>query len=150
VYRHGTRQRQAVAVGLKKWCQVQRFCCSICGKTFTRLPYLLLPFKHYIASEIEGVLRHLFDGGKLSESPSGADESTLRRWRNEFSRKMQEWAGLLESMVFKLSRGPPDFIRLVSHPLKRLEAALSRLPVLPSQWAVMVKTLWWLKTSHPL
>ncbi len=150
MHRHGARQRQAITTGFKEWCQVQRFCCSTCGKTFTRLPYFLLPFKHYIASEIEGVLRHLFDGGKLSESPSGADESTLRRWRNEFGSKMREWAGALESRVFKLTRGPPDFIKLLSHPLKRLEAALFRLPALPSQWTVMAKTLWWLKTSHPL
>ncbi len=29
-------------------------------------------FKHYVAPEIDAVLRHLFDGGKLSESPSQA------------------------------------------------------------------------------
>ncbi len=150
MHRHGVRQRQAMSSGVKQWCQIRRFRCSACRKTFTLLPAFLLPFKHYIASEIEGVLRHLFEGGKLSESPSGGDESTLRRWWNEFSRKMQEWAGLLESMVFRLSRGPPSFIRLLSNPLKRLEDDLTHLPVLPSQWPVMVKTLWWLKTSHPL
>jgi len=102
-----------------------------------------------VAREIEGVLRHLFGGGKLSESPSVADESTLRRWWSEFSNKLPQWAGSLESRVFKLSRRVPNFIRY-SHPLKRLEEALSRMPALPFQWTVMVKTLWWLKTSHPL
>jgi hypothetical protein len=74
----------------------------------------------------------------------------LRRWRNEFSHKLQEWAGLLESWIFKLYRRPPNFIKLLSHPLKRLEEALSHLPALPSQWATLVKTLWWLMISHPL
>jgi len=100
-----------------------------------------------VAQEIEGVLRHLYNGSKLSEAPSAAEESTLRRWRNEFSRKMQEWAGLLESMVFKLSHRAPSFIKLLSHPLRRLEKALSRLPALPFQWTVLIKTLWWL--NHP-
>jgi len=101
-----------------------------------------LPFKHYIASEIEGALRHLYDGGKLSESPSSAEESTLRRWRQEFSYKMQEWAGLLEARAFKLYGRAPGFIKRLAHPLRRLEKALSELPALPSRWTVMVKTLW--------
>jgi hypothetical protein len=103
-----------------------------------------------VASEIEAALRHIYDGGELSRSPSGADESTLRRWRDEFGRKLQEWAGILESWIFKLYRRPPNFIKLLSHPLKRLEEALSHLPALPHRWVVMVKALWWLKISHPL
>jgi len=114
------------------------------------LPDFLLPFKHYVVSEIEAALRHIYDGGEISRAPSGADESTLRRWRNEFSRKLQEWAGILESWVFKLYRRSPNFIKLFFHPLKRLEEALSHLPALPSRWAVLVKTLWWLMISHPL
>jgi len=117
---------------------------------FTALPDYLLPFKHYVVREIEGVLRHLSEGGKLSRAPSEAEESTLRRWRNEFSYKMQEWAGSLEAKVFKLSGRVPSFIKISSHPLRRLEKALSRLPALPSRWAVMVKTLWWLNPSYPL
>jgi hypothetical protein len=125
---------------------VRRFYCPRCKKTFTRLPEFLLPFKHYVASEIEGVLRHIFDGGRLAESPSGADESTLRCWWSEFSRKLPQWAGVLESRVFKLSRRVPGLIGC-SDSLKRLEEVLSRLPALPSRWTVLVKALWWLKTS---
>jgi hypothetical protein len=150
VHGHGTRKRQGITSGVKQWYQVRRLLCAGCGTTFTRLPDFLLPFKHYIASEIEGVLRHLYDGGKLSEAPSAAEESTVRRWRKEFSGKMLQWAGLLEARIFQLSRRTPSFIRLLSNPLRRLEEALSGLPDLPSRWAVMVKTLWWLKTSHPL
>jgi hypothetical protein len=108
-----------------------------------------LPHKHYIATEIEDVLRHLFNGGKLNDSPSGADESTLRRWWKEFRQKLPQWAGLLEAWIFQLSHQAPSFIELSSYPLKRLEKALSQLPDLPSLWTVMVKTLWWLNSSHP-
>ncbi|MDP3954884.1 MAG: DUF6431 domain-containing protein, partial [bacterium] len=136
--------------GVTKWCRVQRFRCTECGKTFTRLPDFLLPFKRYAVREIEGVLCHLSDGGKLSESPSTAEESTLRRWWNEFSRKMQQWAGSVEAKVFKLSGQAPSFIKILSHPIKRLEKALSELPALPSWWAIMIKTLWWLHPAYPL
>jgi hypothetical protein len=122
----------------------------VCRKTSILLPCYLLPYKRYLAAEIEGVLRHLFDGGKLSESPSGADESTLRRWRKEFSHKMQEWAGLLEARVLRLIDRAPHIIQLSVHPLKRLEQALSYLPALPLSWTVILQTIWWLKNSHPL
>ena len=151
---HGARPRQAKATKAtgveKQQCQARRFLCPRCKKTFTRLPAFLLPFKHYIAPEIEKVLRHLFDGGKLYEvSFSEADDRTVRRWWSEFSQKLPQWAGSLEARIFSLSGRIPNFIRN-SHPLKRLEEALSRLPPLPAWWTVMVKTLWWLENSHPL
>ena len=113
------------------------------------MPPDLIPHKQYVAAEIEGALRHIFEGGKVSDAPSGAAESTLWRWLKEFSYKMQEWAGLLEARIFRLSGQIPGFVRN-SHPLKRLEEALSKLQDLPAQWPVMVKTLWWLKKTHPL
>lgn len=114
------------------------------------MPANLLPHKHYVAPEIEKVVRHCLEGSKLSElSFSEASESTVRRWLKEFRQKLPQWAGALETRIFGLSQQIPGFIR-DSHPLKRLEEALSRLPPLPAWWTVMVKTLWWLKTSHPL
>jgi len=97
-------------------------------------------------------VRHFLDGGKLfelSSDVSEADERTMQRWLEEFSQKLPQWAGALEARIFELSDQVTAFIR-DSHPLKRLEEALSRLPPLPSWWTVMVKALWWLKTSHPL
>ncbi|MBI2853736.1 MAG: hypothetical protein HYX87_02295 [Chloroflexi bacterium] len=113
------------------------------------MPHFLLPFKHYVAAEIELVLRHLFDGGRLSESPSGADDSTLRRWWNEFSHKLGQWAGALESLAYQLFSRSPSLIRH-SHPLHRLEEVLSRLPSLPRHVGVMVHALWWLTGAHQL
>jgi hypothetical protein len=109
-----------------------------------------LPFKHYKAAEIEGALRHFFGGGMLSDSHSEADESTLRRWWNEYSYKMQQWAAILESKALLLYCRSPDYLILLTHPLKRLEEALSRLPALPSRWVAMVKAIWWLNPTHPL
>jgi hypothetical protein len=124
--------------------------CTQCKKTFTILPPFLFPFKHYVASEIERVLCHIFNGLEASKAPSEASESTIWRWHKEFGSKMTEWMGRLEAIVFLLYKQMPDILQLTPHPLKRLEQTLSSLPALPAQWTVMTKTLWWLKNSHPL
>ena len=147
---HGSRPRQAKASGVEKQqYQAHRFFCPQCKKAFTSLPPDLIPHKQYVASEIEGALRHVLAGGKASDAPTEAAESTVWRWVKEFSSRMREWAGQLEARIFKLSGQIPGFIR-DSHPLKRLETALSRLPPLPARWPAMVKALWWLKKPHPL
>ena len=157
VHGHGTRPRQGKATKAtggveKQQYQARRFVCSRCKKSFTRLPAMLLPYKQYVAAEIERVLHYFLDGGKFSElssEVSEADAGTIRRWLKEFSQKLPQWVGSLEARMFNLSGKIPCFIR-ESHPLKRLEEALSQLPALPSQWPVMVKASWWLGNSHPL
>ena len=132
---------------VKKWFKIDRFLCTVCRKTFTLLPDFLLPFKHYLAAEIEASLLHLFSGGELIKVPSLADMRTLRRWWKEFNSKLAEWAGLL-GVILQPSAQTPGVLNY-QHPLKRLEEALSGLPLLPSHWTIMVKTLWWLNPSHP-
>jgi hypothetical protein len=109
----------------------------------------LLPFKHYVVAEIEGALRHIFQGGELSKAPSGASESTLQRWCDEYKPKLQEWVGRLEDLSNQMCH-IPSLVRMISDPLVRLEAVLSQLPLLPSRWPIMIKTLWWVAKSHPL
>jgi hypothetical protein len=150
VHGHGTRKRHAIIDAVKKWFLVDRFLCTACGKTFTLLPDFLLPFKHYTAAEIEGVLRHLADDGRYAQSRSEADESTLRRWWNEFSYQMQQWAGSLESKALQLYQRVPDYLSLLANPLERLQNVLLQLPPLPTWWTALVKSLWWLNPTHPL
>jgi hypothetical protein len=99
-----------------------------------------------VAEEIEEALRHIFRGGEISKTPSGAAESTLRRWRDEFQSKIQEWSGRLEEILAIPQAG---LIRWPD-PLRRLEEAMSRLPPLPGKWPVMTGALWWLNKPHPL
>jgi hypothetical protein len=144
------RDRHFIADGIKQICRVSRYICTQCRKTFTLLPHFLLSFKHYVVSEIEGVLRHLFDGGKVSESPSGADEGTIRRWRKEFSLKIAELSGMLQERLSRVGQSVPGLMQSLSHPLQRLEQLLACLPALPAPWTVITRTLWWLSISHPL
>lgn len=150
MHKHGSRPRSFIDDGVKNWCRVWRFRCPACRKTFTRLPPFLLPFKRYIASEIEAVLGPVCGSGGSSRAPPAAEESTLRRWWNEYRRKADQWAGLLESRVYELSSQASSLVQLPTDPLRRLEKALSRLPTLPSRWSVLVKALHWVLSLHPL
>jgi hypothetical protein len=73
----------------------------------------------------------------------------LRRWRDAYQPQIQEWSGRLEELILD-QRRIPGLIGLSFDPLARLAEVLSRLPLLPGKWPVMVKTLWWLSKSHPL
>lgn len=92
----------------------------------------------------------MYDGGNLSLSPSGAEESTLRRWYREFNHKMKGWSGLLYGKVMEFRNQLLGLIQLSGHPLERLKQILSMLPELPLRWTVLVKVLWWINPSHPL
>jgi hypothetical protein len=61
----------------------------------------MLPYKHYSAMEIEEVLREEETKEENSTAPPNkfecpAEESTLRRWRKEFSEKLRQIASRLE------------------------------------------------------
>jgi hypothetical protein len=88
-------------------------------------------------------------GGTYDQSPSLADTSTLKRWWKEFSHILPQWAAFLEALIYVFFQQAAN---LTNHfdLLKRLEEALARLPALPSHWPVLVKTFWWLSTTHPL
>jgi hypothetical protein len=62
---------------------------------------------------------------------------------------MLEWAGRLEGRIHQLTQHTPGFLSN-SHLIQRLEEILAKLPSLPTWWAVMIKTLWWLENTHPL
>jgi hypothetical protein len=123
--------------------------CAACRQCFTLLPHWLLPFKRYTATEIEAVLRHVFKGHHLADAPSGAEESTLRRWWREFRPQIRDWGGLLEARLWRLYQRLESLIRLPVNPLQRLQKVVETLPALPAHWTLLVKTLWWLQKSHP-
>jgi transposase-like protein len=121
LHKHGKRKRHVIEACKKVWYQVQRFLCTNCesGKTFTLLLPNMLPHKHYTAYEIEQVLQNQEDPTTSLHS-CGAEESTLRRWKQEFPQKLSALAASLESLV------NVSITRLVP-PLQRVYNALSLL-----------------------
>jgi len=138
-HKHGQRRRHTIENGKKIWHKVQRFHCTHydcdCGKTFTLLLPNMLPHKHYAALEIEQVLQKQEDpAAPLHEC--GAEESTLRRWMQEFPPKLSALAASLELLA------NVSMTRLVA-PLQRVYNALALLVHPPTDqsrlaWAFFV------------
>lgn len=137
-------------MGEKKWCRVRRFRCTCCLKTFSQLPDFLIPYKHYVTREIENVLRALEGAEPCALMSSGAEESTLRRWRKEFHYKMQHWAGILEAKAQEWFQQCQNLMDIYVQPLQRLKQAVSLLPELPPRWPLLIQAIHWLSPSHPL
>jgi transposase-like protein len=118
-YRHGKRRRHVITQE-KIWYFVRRLRCSGCGVTRTLLMDNMLPHKHYAAPEIEQVL-HEHEDPTAQPNECGAEESTIRRWLQEFPPKLNELAVFFEALT--------DTIRIhLVLPLQRLNNALKLLP----------------------
>jgi hypothetical protein len=112
----------------------------------------MVPYKHYAASEIEEVLEK---AERTEEEPvcglpeTHAEESTMQRWKKDFSEQMPQLAGQLEQIAVDLGMGETSLIRLSEKPLQRLRAAVNVLQELPSKISSLVYALW-LLIFHPV
>jgi hypothetical protein len=79
----------------------------------------MLPYKHYVASEIEEVLQKNEDPA-APPYECGAEESTIRRWEREYPERLSALAACLETLanVTKVS---------LEKPLQRVYTALGLL-----------------------
>jgi len=141
-HKHGRRDRHVIEQK-KTWYQVQRFLCTHfeCGQTFTLLLPNMLPHKHYAAPEIEQVLQQQEDP-TASPHECGAEESTLRRWIEEYSQKLSALAASLESLA------NVSTTRLIT-PLKRIYNALGLL-VHPPPGRDRLAWAFFIGRSHPV
>ena len=118
----------------------------------TRLKLCMVPYKHYAASEIEEVLEEAERGEE--EAISGfpethAEESTMQRWKKDFSEQMPLMAGQLEQIAADLGMGEASLIQLSKKPLVRLRAAVNVLQELPSKISSLAYAFR-LLLSHPV
>jgi len=74
--------------GQKHWIRIRRLKCKGCRKIRRQLPDAILPYKHYLAQVIEGVL------DSREPEPTGPETSTLVRWRVWFT-----WAKMVMEAV---------------------------------------------------
>jgi hypothetical protein len=112
----------------------------------------MVPYKHYDASEIEEVLE---EAERTVEEPisrlpeTHAEESTIRRWKKEFSKQMPSMAGQLERLAADIGKGASSLIQLSEKPLRRLRAAVNVLRELPSEISSLA-CAFWLLIFHPV
>jgi hypothetical protein len=101
----GSRKRKYInSEGNKNVLIIRRLKCQHCGKIHHELPDILVPYKRYSSECIEMVIS---ENEPISVP---ADESTLMRWRNWFSRISLHFLGCLQSISIRLygySKGAP-------------------------------------------
>jgi transposase-like protein len=141
IHKHGKRGRHVIEQGWKIWDFVQRFLCIGCCGTFTILQPNMLPHKHYAASEIEQVL-HSQENPTAPLHECGAEESTIRRWMQEFPEKLSALAACLESLA-NMSR-----IQLLP-PLQRINNVFASLVSPPPNWCRLAWAFFVIQ-SHPV
>jgi hypothetical protein len=101
----------------------------------------MLPYKHYAAPEVEQVLKENENPGVLPHE-CGAEESTLRRWIQEFPAILSALAAHLESLANISSTH-------LLPPLQRLYKALAFIVPLPTGHCFLAWAFFVIK-SHPL
>lgn len=87
---------------------LRRFRCTGCRKLHTELPSVLIPYKHYSAEIISGILDRV-----ISENdPDSEDypcEKTMQRWRGWFAGNRSRIEGILQKALLPRSvRGGPN------------------------------------------
>ena len=89
------RQRKLIRDdGTKETYRLRRLKCSSCGKLHLELPDIMQPFKHHETKVIESEL-----SGTGVSCP--ADDSTIRVWRRQFTRNLNQLSAALKSLWMK-------------------------------------------------
>jgi hypothetical protein len=102
--------------------------CVACDKYPALIPNFLMPHKHYEAAVIERAIKYSEDGEGLSDCP--ADESTMRRWINQFKGRGALAVGWLLSALFTIYGRRISAMELQNRGLlKQLARLLREYPV---------------------
>lgn len=109
----------------------------------------MLPHKHYCAAEVEEVLHAEETGLPTGQLRTQADESTVRRWRNEFSTVLDNLSGTLEAIATMIRGKPKPLLKMAGSSFKRLREAVATLEELPPGWTHLSRAFFW-RFSHPV
>ena len=147
---HGTRRRHVIENGVKVWLRVhRRRCKGECKTTCTQLLPNMLPHKHYCAAEVEEVLRATETHTPTSQLRTASEESTLRRWRNEFATGLDVLSGTLEAIASTLQSREKPLLQMANAPLARLTEAVRALGGVPAGWTILSRAYFW-RICHPV
>jgi len=146
---HGTRKRHVIRNGEKCWYRVQRgLCIGKCRRSFTMLLPFMLPDKHYSGPEIEEALSDFEEGVVVNRVETGAEESTLRRWKRQFRSTIPILTTKIEALVqCWFQKTLP--LSTTDSPLGRLKKALELVEVFPSGWTILAWSFFQ-ALAHPL
>jgi hypothetical protein len=84
---------------IKKIPLLQVICTNAsCKATHVIIPDFLFPYKRYIGAEIEAAIEPA-SSKKVAANITGAEESTIRRWKNQFARRLSERLNILARLL---------------------------------------------------
>jgi hypothetical protein len=76
--------------------QLQVICTNVsCKATHVIIPDFLCPYKRYVGAEIEAAI----EPANSKRVVTGAEESTIRRWKNQFARRLSERLNILTRLL---------------------------------------------------
>jgi hypothetical protein len=84
--------------GQKKQCWLRRLRCEPCRRMHTEIPDFIQPRKHYDSEAIQGVI---VSESCVAKEDCVADESTMRRWRNDWNESKEDIGQRLSSAYSK-------------------------------------------------
>ena len=76
--------------------------CKPCKHHPSLIPDFILPYKHYEAAVIEAAVSEMEENGNFETNSCPADDSTIRRWFNQFKERGARAVGWLLSILFDL------------------------------------------------
>jgi hypothetical protein len=101
--------------------------CAACGKYPALIPEFIMPYKHYNAEVIEGVIAGSENGVNVEKSGGcAADASTMRRWIKQFRKRGAQAVGWLISLLLDLYDRHISLLKLQSRTLLKQLARLLR------------------------
>ena len=81
---------------------VAQCCCKTCKKYPSLIPDFIMPYKHYEAAVIESAILEVGENGSLGLNSCPADDSTVRRWVNQFQESGARAVGWLLGIIYTL------------------------------------------------
>ena len=116
--------------GTKQFIQIERLKCNHCERLHNALPDFLVPYKHYAAEIISGVLDNVISADDL-DAEDYPCEQTMKRWHRWFNGNQNNIEGNMRSIGYRLLGLGEDLlsarISLLTHLRKTSEVWLETI-----------------------
>jgi hypothetical protein len=109
----------------------------------------MLPNKHYSGPEIEQVLVAVEEGTPINSVATYAEESTIQRWKRQFSSVIPVLCAQLEALAYMLFMEKTSLSSLPDRPLSRLKKALGHLEKHRPEWTLLGRS-YFRALAHPV
>jgi hypothetical protein len=127
-YRDSKARNSMNLLGEVRRFSLRRLLCRGCGMLHTQMPDIIQPYKHYDSHAIQAVL----DGSAEAED-CVADDSTIRRWKEDFAEAESDITQRLASVYARAADG--------TVPILAMDMPLSAIRSLVGRWLAFVTAL---------